>query len=327
MAVGLTWTSPLSGDTTFAERWDGHRWSVQRTPNPASTHNSSLVAVSCSSATSCTAVGVADNSNLGHFVPLVEHWDGHRWAIQHVPHRNNWYLYGISCSSDEDCVAVGLRDSSTTHQPTTLAERWDGTRWSVQRTAQPAAAHSSWLYGVSCASSSACTAVGFYYHSGRQRALAERWNGHDWSVQDTPDPAGGDSTLQDVSCSSARACSAVGEHATSAGGGGALAERWDGHHWSLQTTPDPQSKVLYGISCPSAHRCMAAGVADAGLDQGVALAEQWNASQWATGQTRRPAHIPSELHGVSCPSPMTCFTVGNYGYDHGPYTPLVYRYS
>jgi hypothetical protein len=330
VAVGLTFMGPRSGDSAFAERWDGRRWRVQSTPDPVGLQDSSLVAVSCSSSAACTAVGESDNSNVGHFVPLVERWGGRRWSIQHVPHGNNWYLYGVSCPSARVCFAVGLGDDRATHQSLALAERWDGRHWSVQRAAQPAAAHSSWLYGISCPSPEACTAVGFYYQHGSQRALAERWDGHRWSVQKTPDPTGGDSTLQNVSCVSARACTAVGEHATPRLGGAALAERWNGRRWLIQATPAPsgtQSRVLYGVACASGQECVGAGAAYSGFEQSAALAERWSGNRWRTGNVRPPARMPSYLHGVSCPGPRVCVAVGDYGYDHGPYTPLIERYS
>jgi hypothetical protein len=42
---------------------------------------------------------------------------------------------------------------------------------------------------VSCASASACTAVGDYYTSVTRTTLAERWNGTNWTIQGTPSPA------------------------------------------------------------------------------------------------------------------------------------------
>jgi hypothetical protein len=47
------------------------------------------------------------------------------------------------------------------------------------------------LLGVSCTSSTACIAVGYYKNSSEVVVpLAERWNGTEWKVQSTPNPAG-----------------------------------------------------------------------------------------------------------------------------------------
>jgi len=98
----------------------------------------------------------------------------------------------------------------------TLAERWNGTSWAVQPTPNLTGATQSELSGVSCASTRACSAVGYYYNSsGDLVTLAERWNGTSWAVQPTPNPTGAmQSELWGVSCPSASACSAVGYYAT-----------------------------------------------------------------------------------------------------------------
>jgi hypothetical protein len=44
-------------DETLAERYNGAHWIIQDTPNPAGMTNNSLAGVSCTSATTCTAVG------------------------------------------------------------------------------------------------------------------------------------------------------------------------------------------------------------------------------------------------------------------------------
>ena len=56
----------------------------------------------------------------------------------------------------------------------------------------PGTALQSELYGASCTSASACTAVGDYVTStGASKTLAERWNGTAWTLQSTPNPSGG----------------------------------------------------------------------------------------------------------------------------------------
>jgi hypothetical protein len=56
---------PGAPSRTIAERWDGTRWMVQRTPNPHSNEQPSFTDVSCTSATACTATGIY-NGNAGY---------------------------------------------------------------------------------------------------------------------------------------------------------------------------------------------------------------------------------------------------------------------
>jgi hypothetical protein len=86
----------------------------------------------------------------------------------------------------------------------------------------------------------------------RIKTLAERWNGHKWSIQTTPNPSRV-SPLYGVFCTSANACIAVG-------GPQALAERWNGQVWSLQSLPQlGKYAALGGVSCPAKSRCTAVG--------------------------------------------------------------------
>jgi hypothetical protein len=297
-------SSPDGRGRTLAERWAGHGWLIQRTPNPTSTPDSTLVSVSCPSATACMAVGETNSSRGNRYVPFTERWNGRHWSIEPIPHRNEWYLYGVSCSSAADCTTVGIRGELT------LAERWNGTRWYVQRTANPVG-HGARFYGVSCSGSTACTAVGFY---GR-RTLAERWNGHRWSIKATPNPPRArDSSLQDVSCSSFTACTAVG-YADKGLVGLALVERWNGHRWLMQSTPAfarSQGTMLSGVSCPTASACTAVGQTDSGFDNSLSLAERWTGQRWSIRHVQR-AKRPDLLLGVSCPSAGSCIAVGGFG--------------
>jgi hypothetical protein len=58
---------------TLAERYNGAHWEIQKTPNPAGLTSSSLTGVSCTSATTCTAVGSFINA-AGSQVALVERY-------------------------------------------------------------------------------------------------------------------------------------------------------------------------------------------------------------------------------------------------------------
>ena len=237
---------------TLAERWDGTRWSIQRTPNLAGRTTSTLNSVSCSSPSACTAVGVAFNGGNGGMFPnqgivpgskpvtLAEHWDGSNWSIQRTPNRSGTkgsHLSSVSCPTPTACTAVGNFINRT--KGGTLAERWNGTSWSLQRTPNPSDGS---LKGVSCTSPTACIAVGSYDHARHGFALVEHWNGTKWSIERTPNPshATDEAWLDGVSCASPTACTAVGNYWFNHGSRfGTLAERWNGTRWSLQHTPNP----------------------------------------------------------------------------------------
>jgi hypothetical protein len=83
IATGSYITS-ANAHVTLAERWNGRRWGVQHPPNPAGEPGSNLLGVSCSSATSCTAVGSAGDTTDTE-VTLAEHWNGRHWSVQRTP--------------------------------------------------------------------------------------------------------------------------------------------------------------------------------------------------------------------------------------------------
>src|SRR6185437_10828999 len=219
---------------TLAERWNGTTWSRQPTPNRATPPRSALAAVSCTSASACTAVGSSAVDNFGsNSVTLAESWNGTTWSIQPTPNGPNGnFLAGVSCASPAACIAVGGSNDSA------LAEAWNGTSWSVQPTP---ATGSAKFASVSCTSPSACTAVG-------SPLLAERWDGTSWSIQqEDPIPNSG-SVLTGVSCTTASACTAVGFdlEATLGRRGTAPRGRWSRRsplHLSSATTGSPRCRA------------------------------------------------------------------------------------
>jgi hypothetical protein len=66
---------------TVAERWDGTQWTVQSTPNLPGAYDTDPPAVSCSTLSTCMAVGGFTNNvpffgNVGPKVTLAEQWNG-----------------------------------------------------------------------------------------------------------------------------------------------------------------------------------------------------------------------------------------------------------
>jgi hypothetical protein len=213
--------------------------------------------VSCTSMTSCTAVGVlVPKPGSTPSLTFATRWTGTSWIVEATPNplgaRQN-SLSGVSCPTARACVAVGSSENGKDTR--LLVERWNGTSWSIQPALSPKHAKGTALTGVSCFSPIVCTAVGSYHDAtGAQRTLAERWNGTSWAVQPTPNVKGSNS-LAGVSCPGLRTCTAVGT-----GRGLTLAERWTGKSWAIQPTPNRTgTSELLGVSCPSLELCTAVG--------------------------------------------------------------------
>jgi hypothetical protein len=182
--------------------------------------------------------------------------------------------------------------------------------------ATAATAATGTLNAVSCTSPGACTTVGSYVSAAGQVTLAEGWDGSTWTVQSTPNPAGGsDDTLTGVSCGAASACLTVGAY-FSGHGDSPLAETWNGTSWTLQSVPLPAGAlggVLNSVSCTSATACTAVGYYANSGNANVTLAESWNGTSFAVQKFSPPPHATtSTLGAVSCdPAPATsCEALG-----------------
>ena len=68
----------------LAERWNGNKWAIQRTPNVGGAIRNSLRGVSCPTNNWCMAVGAYKAARRG-FRVLAERWNGHSWALQKPP--------------------------------------------------------------------------------------------------------------------------------------------------------------------------------------------------------------------------------------------------
>lgn len=315
-----------SGDKqrTLAEARTGTHWVIQPTPTPVGQGGADglLTGVSCTSRTACSAVG-NHIGGTGYQVSLMEVWNGTAWKIQPTPAaRDSATISGISCPLATRCTAAGgdylVKNYAAPGDGDsfTLAEAWNGKKWAIQPTPNPGGLLYSSLSAVSCASPTACAAVGYYQRAdGSSVAVAETWAGNGWAIKPVPIPPSSDfSRLTAVSCPTASYCVAVGVYESpSISGQASMAATWNGSRWTVTAMPVPSGFiVLSGVSCTSPTSCTAVGWDD-GPGVGRTLVETWNGSTWTVRHTPNPAQSTgSALTAVSCASATSCSAVGNY---------------
>jgi hypothetical protein len=282
-------------------------WSIESTPSGFFTDD--LNGVSCTSPTTCTAVGSSAVSG-GILMTLVEDWNGSSWSVVPSPSVSsaNNFLQSVSCTSSSACTAVGYTEQTNGGEYNQLIESWNGVIWSIVSNpslAQP----SSELLSVSCISPTACTAVGFV--GGTDDTLVETWDGSSWSVISSPNYSSAN-FLHGVSCTSATECMAVGQYWV----GNevdelTLAEEWNGTSWTVVSSPNPSGynlgNVLSSVSCISATACTAVGDYPNGT-----LIETWDGSSWSIEPSPNASSSAGGdfLNGVSCTSLTACTAVG-----------------
>jgi hypothetical protein len=290
--------------------------------------NASLGDVSCTSASSCVAVGtflgnIPGTKAFQNFT-LAEAWNGSAWQVVPSPSpklpAGGAELNSVSCTSSTNCVAVG--ETLTFHEPGgyltpyPLIEAWNGTSWRTE--AIPKLAHTgAYLNGVSCTSPSRCMAVGSEGFPKKPTlfTFAESWNGTAWKFVPTPAPlTPGGTALSNVSCTSSASCMAVGYYGSGPGTQVTLAEAWDGAKWRRLTTPTPGSMgTLAGVACTATAACLSVGghAASGVTLVNATLSEQWNGSGWQVRSSPNPGGANfAGLNSVSCTGPTACMATG-----------------
>jgi hypothetical protein len=307
VAVGVPPAKRSQATGSFSQIWNGKAW--QTIAVPSSQPGPVLSAVTCRSESSCLTVGFGSDG-----APVSDAWNGKAWrSLPAPPGRPKiTEMYGVSCPAASDCIAAGLTRKAQ-RVSRAAAEQWNGSSWTRLIVPVPAGATGSLFYGISCASTVGCLAVGAYstetnggfFPAG---ALAEWWDGHTWTLLTQP---AGSVELTSVSCPGATSCVAVGWGTSDLT---TFAAEWSGTSWTTLTTPS--EGVLTGISCPSVTECIAVG------SDSLHFAGQWTGG---TGFTLMAMPSPGTtavdpsgflgggdygLDGVSCASATACLAVG-----------------
>lgn len=276
-----------------------------------SAHQAELQGVSCPRATLCMAVGYRATAHGRG--PVAEKWNGRFWANVPIPapKGTDSYLVSVSCPAATNCTAVGGRATSRTSSGP-IAEQWNGRSWHLTQTSNLHGVHAGNLTGVSCASRNHCVAVGMSQGKKRDLALAEKWNGHSWTVLTTA-KLSRSAGFTDADCVRTF-CMAVGEEVRSSRPGEVtLAEKLTRGRWRQVSTPaldGAELSVLYGAWCASSRFCLAVGQTQGSSTGGIA--EVWNGSAWTVQAPSSTSQILTSgiLLAVSCSSTRRCMAVG-----------------
>ena len=304
---------------TLAELYNGSDWTVLPTPNVRGTTDNELLGVSCSSGTSCTAVGFRQNKQ-GAARTLAEQWNGLAWSIDSAPFVFHSGLAAVSCASPTACTAVGGSGSFPDSIGSALAERWNGTSWAIERIPKLRRHFAEALRGVSCVSARLCTAVGEQYDSNVDAfyGVVLNTSGHGWSTKLKYGDVYDEYAFNAVTCRTARRCIAVGQLIVPSGGTyGIWARRNRGRWKTPRSNIVADNQDLDGLACTSPRACLAVG----GIRSSHAYAELWNGSSWTFDQVS--ASVNMGLDAVSCSSKASCVAVGVFQRVGRPSYPAV----
>jgi len=110
---------------------------------------------------------------------VAEGWNGVTWTAQTTPPNNDGpdITFGsVTCPSETTCFADGAFVNNLVggaHE--TLAESWIGNTWTMLSTPNPAGSGNSYLSGITCGSSTTCTAVGWSNNGSADLTLVEQY--------------------------------------------------------------------------------------------------------------------------------------------------------
>jgi len=278
-----------SGSAYRTWRWNGSTWA-----NAAKTDDGQLLdveSVSCTSSSSCTAVGDGRSGR----------WNGKAWSV-----RDLFPIYGASysmdCATSSTCLVVDDRG------------RWwrgGGSTWTTAKSFDPT---SEWVSDLSCPNSSFCLATDLVGN-------AVRWNGTTWTGMTRLG-----TRPSSVECLSTTWCMTVdsqqGTYRIWTGSWGPAVtfdlvnwwptlvcgstttcfvfqdgdvRRWNGRTWSNQIR-------LFSAAVPTT-RCVGAGFCVAMDLNG--MMRTWNGSTWAAAR-RTGVTYPG---GLTCASRSFCMVV------------------
>jgi hypothetical protein len=318
----------LDGDAALLLSWSGSSWTQVSADNPG--QEDGLTAISCGSATSCTAVGwqYYYDQELG-LIEQIRISGGTASVSSDTSGKNPdisfTELTGISCTSAIFCMAVGYGSSTGYSTDDAFAESFNAGTWRAVKTSSPGSTPYDSLYAVACTAATSCTAGGVEWSASTHFAdqpLAESLSKGTFGTSSVPNVYTPEGYVNSVSCPTSKFCVADGYFDTG-GTDVALMYLWNGKSWTLEATPNPSGYAswLDGVTCTSASFCALVGTsATFDYDNVMPLFITFNGSSFSAqkvSQSTLELYEP-ELYSVSCVSTKACVAVGES--DEAPFS-------
>src|SRR5215470_6308417 len=216
-------------------------WSAAPGAAPPGDLRDSLNAVAGSASDDVWAVGER-LPNPGQVFPLLEHWDGRRWAyFAGAPLGGRQaFLTSVAATASDDVWAVGNFASVGSAPPAPLIEHWNGRSWSLQPTHALARLKSNLPYTVTSVAALAPDDVWVLGTPGSNFSdVYAHWNGRSWALYRGPNigPHYGSAAMQVITTDRRGDFWAAGgwmrRYGEAGLPGGGTVERWTGSRWEV----------------------------------------------------------------------------------------------
>jgi hypothetical protein len=296
-----TATSNQDATLSFAEHYDGKKWTVVPTPTTG-VNFTSFYGVAASQG-QAWAVGEYLNGSYQDR-GLLEHWDGSQWSIADNPQPGSKrdMLFGASAVSPSDVWVVGDQEGQN-GKFETLAEHWDGSAWTAIPTPDPGSSGNH-LYAVDAIGPDNVWAAGMQLSGDSpDQGLVEHWDGTDWSVVTLPAPASADLVmLTGISAADGQVWVA-GEADSPEGGGQPFVAGYQDGRWTipqLPTVPDGANWTnLWGIKAAGGSVWAVGTYVDPATDNNNALVLQGTGGTWTINPAPNPGSGSNILGGIT----------------------------
>ena len=259
---GTSWTAtelPLPSGGSFSTSSNG-------------TNQTSGLSIMCASVSACVATGEYFDSS-GNQESMLVTGSGSSWTATQMPvpagGSDGQPSQGgsVACASASACVIVGTyTDSAGNTQD--MFVTGSGTSWTATQMPVPTdpdvnnGLPNGGIDGVTCPSTSNCTAVVGFTEAGQQ-ATVFNGLGSSWTATNVPLPISGGNNFDggSIACASASACAVVvGSYQTSTNSSSVLILTGSGSSWTASSAPLPSSTAaIFGGACASASSCVAVG--------------------------------------------------------------------
>ena len=247
-AVGDSFAGDPGEGLTLIEHWNGTKWSIVPSPNPATGvggDSDVLASISGTGPDDLWAAGSENDEDTSTLSVLVEHWDGTKWTVAKspTPMFASQIAAAITVISPDDVWVVG---EQFTDSMRTLAAHWNGTAWSIVRTPDLSSAGTpqNELTGVSAVGSDDVFASGFANNVDKHNLdvpYVLHWNGTTWQMTKVPTTGSEGTRLNGIVALSATDAWSVGQTQENNGAILTIIEQFNGSAWKIDPSPDPGS--------------------------------------------------------------------------------------